>query len=66
MCAAPGGKTAQLLTNGLDVVSIESNLNRAQLLKKNLKRLNLKTELIIQDANEYKPQKLADAVFLQA
>ena len=66
MCAAPGGKTAQLLTNGLDVVSIESNLNRAQLLKKNLKRLNLKTELIIQDANKYKPQKLADAVLIDA
>ena len=32
MCASPGGKTAQLLTNGLEVISIESNIKRANLL----------------------------------
>jgi len=66
MCAAPGGKTAQLLTNDLNVISIESNLKRAKLLKENLKRLNLKTKLILQDANKYKVENLVDAVLLDA
>ena len=66
MCAAPGGKTAQLLTNGLDVVSIESNIKRASLLTTNLNRLNLRTKLIIQDASTYKTDNLADAVLIDA
>ena len=47
MCNAPGGKTAQLINNNLNVTSIESNSMRAKILNKNLKRLNLKTELVI-------------------
>jgi 16S rRNA (cytosine967-C5)-methyltransferase len=66
MCAAPGGKTAQLLTNELHVTSIESNAKRAKLLKNNLKRLNLKTKLIIEDATRFKTEKLADAVLIDA
>jgi len=66
LCAAPGGKTAQLLSNNLNVTSIESNSMRAKILKSNLKRLNLKTELVIKNANQYKPKKLADAILLDA
>jgi len=66
MCAAPGGKTAQLLTNDLDVTSIESNKKRANLLKNNLKRLNLTTKLILEDASKFKTEKLADAVLIDA
>jgi 16S rRNA (cytosine967-C5)-methyltransferase len=66
MCAAPGGKTAQLLTNGLDVTSIESNEKRANLLKNNLKRLNLTTKLIVEDASKFKTEKLADAILIDA
>mgnify|MGYP001246950214 FL=1 len=66
LCAAPGGKTAQLLTNNLKVTSLESNHKRTRILKENLNRLNLKTKLIIKDAAQYKPEKLADAVLLDA
>lgn len=66
LCAAPGGKTAQLLTNNLKVTSLESNNKRTKILKENLNRLNLKTKLIIKDASQYKPEKLADAVLLDA
>ena len=66
VCAAPGGKTAQLLSNDLNVTSIESNNIRAKILNNNLTRLNLKTKLIIEDANQYRPEKLADAVLLDA
>ena len=66
MCAAPGGKTAQLLSNNLKVTSIESNKIRANILNRNLSRLNLKTNLLLQDANQYTPEKPADAVLLDA
>jgi 16S rRNA (cytosine967-C5)-methyltransferase len=66
LCAAPGGKTAQLLTNNLKVTSLESNNKRTKILKENLNRLNLKTKLILKDATQYKPEKLADAVLLDA
>jgi len=66
MCAAPGGKTAQLLSNNLKVTSIESNKIRANILNTNLSRLNLKTNLLLQDANQYTPEKPADAVLLDA
>ena len=66
LCAAPGGKTAQLLTNNLKVTSLESNNKRTKILKENLNRLNLKTKLIVKDAAQYKPEKLADAVLLDA
>ena len=66
LCAAPGGKTAQLLTNNLKVTSLESNNKRTKILKENLNRLNLKTKLIIKDATQYKPEKLADALLLDA
>lgn len=66
MCAAPGGKTAQLLSNNLKVTSIESNNIRANILKQNLIRLNFNTKLILQDANQYKPTKLVDAILLDA
>ena len=66
LCAAPGGKTAQLLTNNLKVTSLESNNKRTKILKENLNRLNLTTKLIVKDAAQYKPKKLADAVLLDA
>ena len=39
---------------------------RAEILNNNLKRLNLKTNLLVKDANQFKPNKLADAVLLDA
>ena len=66
ICAAPGGKTAQLISNNLNVISLESNSVRAEMLNNNLKRLNLKTNLLVKDANKFKPDNLADAVLLDA
>ena len=36
------------------------------MLNNNLKRLNLKTNLLVKDANKFKPDNLADAVLLDA
>ena len=66
ICAAPGGKTAQLISNNLNVISLESNNVRAEILNNNLKRVNLKTKILVKDANKFKPDILADAVLLDA
>jgi len=66
ICAAPGGKTAQLVDHDLDVTAIESDFKRAKIMENNLKRLNLKTKIIIEDATKYKTKILADAILLDA
>ena len=66
ICAAPGGKTAQLIDHDLDVTAIESDFKRAKIMENNLKRLNLKTKIIIEDATKYKTKILADAILLDA
>ncbi|MBR1605750.1 MAG: methyltransferase domain-containing protein [Alphaproteobacteria bacterium] len=54
LCAAPGGKTAQLLSSGAVVTSLDSSSQRLDTLKQNLFRLNLAPENIIcADALEY-------------
>ena len=54
-CAAPGGKTAQLIEN-IDststVTAIEIDSGRAELINENLSRLGHSTELIVDDASD--------------
>ena len=54
-CAAPGGKTAQLIEN-IDststVTAIEIDSERAELINENLLRLGHSTEVIVDDAND--------------
>ena len=66
MCAAPGGKTAQLINSGANVISIEKDFNRAKILKKNLHRLRLKNKVIIKDAINFKADKKVDGILLDA
>ena len=47
LCAAPGGKTAQLIAAGAKVTALDSSSSRLETLKKNLERLHLKPEEII-------------------
>lgn len=44
LCAAPGGKTAQLLSLGGIVTALDVSASRLETLETNLSRLNLKTE----------------------
>ncbi|MGN6535406.1 MAG: transcription antitermination factor NusB, partial [Mesorhizobium sp.] len=41
LCAAPGGKTAQLVLAGAEVTAIDTSRNRLARLRQNLERLNL-------------------------
>ncbi|MBR1648810.1 MAG: MFS transporter [Alphaproteobacteria bacterium] len=51
LCAAPGGKTAQLINGGARVEAVDISRLRLDILEENLKRLNLHAERIIcQDA----------------
>lgn len=64
ICAAPGGKTAQLAAGGADVIAVDLNERRLQRLTANLQRLNLTAKTVVADALEWMPEKEADGVLL--
>lgn len=67
LCAAPGGKTAQLAAAGAVVTAVDNTQRRVAMLKGNLKRLGLNAACIEADAREWQPQgELFDAVLLDA
>jgi 16S rRNA (cytosine967-C5)-methyltransferase len=66
LCAAPGGKTAQLALAGAAVVAVDSSKTRLSLLAENLARLGLEAELVNADAASWQPGELFDAVLLDA
>lgn len=66
LCAAPGGKTAQLAAAGARVSAIERDSGRLHRLRQNLSRLRLETETIEADAELWRPSEPLDAVLLDA
>jgi 16S rRNA (cytosine967-C5)-methyltransferase len=66
LCAAPGGKTAQLAAAGGQVVAVERDPSRVARLRENLARLGLSAELVQADAAVWKPAEKFDAVLLDA
>ena len=66
MCAAPGGKTAQLISKGAKVTAIELDPKRANRLSSNLTRLNMSCVIEVTDALHYTPDGKLDAVLLDA
>ena len=66
LCAAPGGKTAQLALGGANVVSLDSSKLRSETLKANMKRLGLTSNTIVSDLRDWEPSITADLVVLDA
>ena len=66
LCAAPGGKTAQLAATGAHVIAVERDPKRLARLRENLTRLNLTAETIEADATIWRPDAPLDAVLLDA
>lgn len=66
LCAAPGGKTAQLVLAGAAVTAVEREPARAERLADNLERLGLRAEIVVEDALDYAPKAPFDAVLLDA
>ena len=65
LCAAPGGKTAQLAARGARVTAVDRSPTRLARLKENLARLRLDAEVIEADATKFQAGPF-DAVLLDA
>jgi 16S rRNA (cytosine967-C5)-methyltransferase len=66
LCAAPGGKTAQLAVAGARVTAVDRSSGRLARLSENLKRLKLSAEVVTANATRWQPAQPADAVLLDA
>lgn len=64
LCAAPGGKTAQLAAAGARVVAVDRSAKRLQLLRENLERLRLQAETVVADAGTWRPATPASRILL--
>jgi len=53
LCAAPGGKTAQLAKAGARVIAVDRSPARMARLRENLARLALEAEVVVADATEW-------------
>lgn len=66
LCAAPGGKTAQLISLGAKVTSIDNNKKRLFRLEQNLKRLDYKAIVKNKDIRNFSTQKTWSKIILDA
>lgn len=65
-CAAPGGKTAQLASAGLQVTALDISQHRLKRLQENLQRLNLSANTVTADLLTMDDQSAFDAILLDA
>jgi 16S rRNA (cytosine967-C5)-methyltransferase len=66
LCAAPGGKTAQLVAAGAEVTAIDRSPARMARLRDNLARLGIEAHTIVADATEWPAGQLFDGVLVDA
>ncbi|SNS24307.1 MULTISPECIES: RsmB/NOP family class I SAM-dependent RNA methyltransferase [unclassified Azospirillum] len=68
LCAAPGGKTAQLAAAGAQVTAVDRSDKRLLRLTENMQRLGFAGQVttVVADATEWRPEQPADAVLLDA
>ena len=65
LCAAPGGKTAQLALTGADVTALDRSAERMKRLSSNLERLHLSATIRVGDALTFEAPAF-DAILLDA
>ena len=66
LCAAPGGKTAQLISLGAKVTSVDDNKKRILRLEQNLKRLNYNASIKNEDIKNFSSDKSWSKIILDA
>ncbi|MGY3486193.1 16S rRNA (cytosine967-C5)-methyltransferase [Bradyrhizobium sp. USDA 4011] len=67
LCAAPGGKTAQLALAGAHVTAVDRSPARVARLRDNLTRLALQAETVVADAAEWPAEAASfDAILVDA
>ncbi len=65
LCAAPGGKTAQLARLGARVTAVDRSPTRLERVRENLARLSLKAEIVMEDASVWQGGSF-DAILIDA
>lgn len=66
LCAAPGGKTAQLAAAGAIVTAVDLSKNRLKRLSENMDRLQLQVEILQADIMKWQVDKPFDGILLDA
>ncbi|HJS33112.1 MAG TPA: transcription antitermination factor NusB, partial [Alphaproteobacteria bacterium] len=66
LCAAPGGKTAQLCAAGAKITAVDRSHSRIAVVRDNLERLRLSADLIVADARAWRPPAAVEHVLLDA
>ena len=66
MCAAPGGKTAQILARGAEVVALDRDIKRMQRFNENMQRLGFAPRTVVADGENWEEERDFDVVFLDA
>lgn len=66
LCAAPGGKTAQLVAAGANVLAVDRSTDRLQQLVGNLERLSLAAATVVAEVQDWTPPTQPSAVLLDA
>ncbi|GGB39672.1 MFS transporter [Roseibium aquae] len=66
LCAAPGGKTAQLANAGAHVTAVDISAGRLKRLRENMTRLGFSVETVAADLRDYEPEAPFDAILLDA
>lgn len=66
LCAAPGGKTMQLVTAGFRVTALDSSESRLARLRENLARTGLEADVRTADVMKWRPEAPVDAILLDA
>ena len=66
LCCAPGGKTAQLVSGGGEVVAVDRLAARLRRTERNLTRLGLAASTVEADVTTWKAPGLADVILLDA
>lgn len=66
LCAAPGGKTAQLILAGAEVTALDRSKSRLNRLNENLERLKLSAHTEMSRMEKYETDNLFDMALLDA
>ena len=66
LCAAPGGKSAQMAQAGAQVTALDISRRRLGRLAENMDRLHLNADMVAADALEWQSDTRFDAVLLDA
>ena len=65
-CAAPGGKSFQILSKKYNIVLNDKNKTRIQTLKANLKRLKLSAQILNEDFIQFDNKRKYDVIIIDA